>query len=233
MTLHRANKPRTRRRWLQFSLRTLLIVVFLWALLFGWLGLRLHRARRQRIAIEALEARSAWTLYDYQYVAEERPSFTYQYPHYGYAKHGDPPVSEWLCDLFGVDFFASVVFVNKGWGNVGHGDLMHLDSFPNLEELQLYRTDVTDEDLAHLASLRRLRLLDVSSDDISDEGLTHLASLVSLEEVYLGGTKLTDAGIARLRDALPNARIYRYGKLPPAWTFPEEEATGAVKDGSF
>ena len=42
------DKPKPRRRWYQFSLRTLLILVTLSAVPLSWLGWKLEQGRRQR-----------------------------------------------------------------------------------------------------------------------------------------------------------------------------------------
>ena len=205
-----------KRRRFQFSLRTLLIAVLALGFILGLLGSRALRARRQRKAIEELTGQGALVMYDYESAAIDRPG------------RPRPPVPRWLCAVLGVDFFADVVFVGKGGGSdFGRGGLIHLKAFPDLEELQLYQSDVTDEDLAHLVGLRRLRWLDLTSDEITDEGLEHLMGLSSLEEVSVGGKRITDIGVARLREALPRARVERYAELPDRdWSMPEEEGSG-------
>jgi hypothetical protein len=222
MAVRRFDKARAKRRRFQFSLRTLLIAVLALGFMLGLLGSRVLRARRQRKAIEALTGQGASVMYDYESAAVERQ----EAPRL--------PVPQWLCAVFGVDFFADVVFVGKGpSSDLGQGDLGYLKAFPDLEELQLYQSDVTDEDLAHLAGLRRLRWLDLTSDEITDEGLKHLMKSSSLEEVFLGGEKITDGGVAQLRQALPNARVERYAELPDRdWSMPQDE-TRAKGTGFF
>jgi hypothetical protein len=48
--------PVPKRRWLQFSLRKMLVAVALSALVVGWFGSQLNRARNRRHAIERIEA---------------------------------------------------------------------------------------------------------------------------------------------------------------------------------
>ena len=216
MAVRRSDQARGKRRRIQFSLRTLLITVLALGFMLGLLGSRVLRARRQRKAIEALAGQGASVMYDYESAAVERQEAP------------RPPVPQWLCAVLGVDFFADVVLVGKGSSSdLGQGDLGYLRAFPDLEELQLYQSDVTDEDLAHLAGLRRLRWLDLTSDKITDEGLKHLMELGSLEEISVGGEKITDLGVARLRQALPDAHVERYTELPDRdWTMPQEAGGG-------
>src|SRR4030042_1941762 len=46
-----STRPKTRLRWYQFHLRTLLVFVLVAGMLLGWLGICLNRARQQRAAV--------------------------------------------------------------------------------------------------------------------------------------------------------------------------------------
>jgi hypothetical protein len=75
-------RPQQRkRRWLQFSLRTLLVAVTLLAV---WLGLWTDRARRQRVAVQRVRELGGDIRYDYEN-----------------QKGGQPPGPEWLRRLLG------------------------------------------------------------------------------------------------------------------------------------
>ena len=54
---------KTQRRWFQYSLRTLLIVVTLFAVLCSWFAVKMQQAKRQREAVVALRNRRARVLY--------------------------------------------------------------------------------------------------------------------------------------------------------------------------
>jgi len=47
---------RPRRRWLQYSLRTLLVFMVLASVPMSWLAVKMHHAREQREAVEAMRA---------------------------------------------------------------------------------------------------------------------------------------------------------------------------------
>jgi hypothetical protein len=49
-TAPNAAKPNAKRRWFQFGLRTLLILVTLACCGLGWFGTKIHKARRQQAA---------------------------------------------------------------------------------------------------------------------------------------------------------------------------------------
>jgi hypothetical protein len=55
---------KTHRRWLQFGMRSLLVVITLVAIP---LGVIVNRAERQRRAVERIESLGATVWYDYQY----------------------------------------------------------------------------------------------------------------------------------------------------------------------
>ena len=54
MTTAPTTTPKPRRRWLQFSLRTLMVVVLLVALPLGWIGILLERSREQERVLDTL-----------------------------------------------------------------------------------------------------------------------------------------------------------------------------------
>jgi len=82
--------------------------------------------------------------------------------------------------------------------------LEYLTNLPDISELYLNRSDVTDVGLANLKGLKNLRLLSLNDTGISDAGLAHLAALKLSEPMTLdvGKTKVTDRGLQHL-DGLP------------------------------
>ncbi len=57
------DKPKPRRRWLQFRLRTLLLLVLV---LCGWLAWMRYEAREQREAVEWVREMGGSVTYDYE-----------------------------------------------------------------------------------------------------------------------------------------------------------------------
>ena len=66
MTTDHSNPSKPRRRWFQYSLRTLLVLVTVLCVFCVWLGLVSERARKQREAVAAIEAMGGVVYYDYQ-----------------------------------------------------------------------------------------------------------------------------------------------------------------------
>jgi hypothetical protein len=183
--------PKSRRRWLQYSLRTLLVVTTLCAIACSWLGVKLQQARPQREAVAALEKLGALVFYDWQYDAQgiSLPS-------------PQPPGRLWLRRVLGDDFFQSVHTVeltnrditDAGLENIG-ADLKHLECLSQLQWLDLSGTPITDSDLTYLTALSQLQRLDLVSTDVTDAGLEHLKCLNKLRVLNLARTQVTDAGL--------------------------------------
>jgi hypothetical protein len=235
-----SNPPRPKRRWYQYSLRTLFLLMTLFAL---WLGVNIHRARQQKEAVEAIVKAGGGVQYD---------SGARVVPH-GYDGSGPAPswlAPPWLRRQLGDDFFDDVTGVYfKGvfqerrshdpWGPsqdidlnalahlkslrelkrldlrrmaVKDRGLVHVEGLVGLEVLNLKLTEVTDEGLAHLSGLTNLRELDLSNNRITDSGLVHLAGMTRLENLRLNWTKVTDAGLVHL------AETTRLERLSLNWT---------------
>src|SRR5207244_259173 len=126
-----ADPPKRKRRWFQFSLRSLMIFTLICAVASAWLGKRVVQKRKEREAVEAIVKLGGQAHYDYQNLTD-----------------GKPPGPAWLRKLLGENFFSEVDVVNlldaRGL------PLEQLSEFSQLKELDLRRTRVTDAGLVHL-----------------------------------------------------------------------------------
>jgi hypothetical protein len=84
--------PKRKRRWFQFSLRTLLVLTALVAVAAASLGTRIERKRKERESIETLARLGCFFAYDDSYKSE-------------------PAGPTWLRFLLGDNFFSDVVSV--------------------------------------------------------------------------------------------------------------------------
>lgn len=84
----------------------------------------------------------------------------------------------------------------------------HLKELPDLRELQLGFTKVTDKGLAHLKDLKHLKGLGLAGTAVTDKGLEQLKGLTELESLNLMATKVTDAGVADLKKAIPKVEVF-------------------------
>jgi len=189
-------------RFLQFRLRTLLLVFAIVAL---WLGWQVRQAERQRRAAGVVRAAGGIVEYDYESTTSGwfRPA--------------------WIRGLLGGDMLHDVVSVrfdgaammvdqrryehptDEQFGAA----LAALEHLPALERLELgIMLPLKDSDLSRLAALPSLRRLTIYAPQVSDAGLEQLAELKQLETLEIDYTTATDEGIERLRQALPDCEIY-------------------------
>ncbi len=181
-------KAKPKRRWLQFRVRTRLIVMLLACVGLGWVAIRLQRPRHQRMIVEEIIRLGGSVAYDYQ--LDSSGAYIYD---------GKPPGPNWLRELFGDDFFADVGFVKFGSPQVRDADLGCLDRLTHLRRLYLGGTQVTDAGLEHLPGLTELRSLRLSSTRVTDAGLKHLTGLTQLQHLDFQHTQVTGAGLAQLK----------------------------------
>jgi hypothetical protein len=219
---HQHESTRPRRRWLRYSLRTLLVFITVFGV---WLGIKVDQARRQKRAVEQLLASGVQVGYKHQYVnGSFDPSIELNVP-------------KWAQGLCGEDFFQTVTGVGFAprdiapLGNpeeqtahkVTSADLACLADLPRLERLGFYnvnfdedaseflraikslkgasfvRTNVGDELLRQLSHSRRLEWLDVSGPRVSDDGLVALSGLSTLKRLGLDHTATGDRGLAAFK----------------------------------
>ncbi|MEX2027177.1 MAG: hypothetical protein WEH44_07745 [Pirellulaceae bacterium] len=175
-----------KRRWLQFSLRTLLLAMLVLGVGLGWFA---ERVRRQREALSKIIRYGGQVTYDYQLDA----SGNFRRDQFGNYLHGlQPPGPKWLRQLLGDDYFQSPVTI---WLESDEG-VGFLDS-----ELQVLAEPIQ--------SLHELKSLSLCGSPITDAGLTHLRGMTQLKQLDCRGTKVTDRGIESLQKDLPHCRIRR------------------------
>lgn len=92
--------------------------------------------------------------------------------------------------------------------SVTDAGLANLKNLPSLVHLDLSQTAVSDEGLEHLKPLPYLRTLYLAGDKITDRGAATLASMHGLESLNLNSTRVTEAGILQLA-TLPRLRHLR------------------------
>jgi hypothetical protein len=166
-------KPK--RRWLQFSLRGLLLLMVLIAVPLGW---TMNKMRQQRDTVDGLLKMNYRVVYRFDYES--------------------PIVLHWLRQLLGEYAVRSVVTVIGGSQATDAG-LVHLQSLAQLQSLNLHGTQITDAGLAQLLGLPRLTDLNVGETQVTDAGLVHLRALPQLTELDLSYTRVTDAGLVSLQ----------------------------------
>ncbi|MGA2033983.1 MAG: hypothetical protein ABSG68_17180, partial [Thermoguttaceae bacterium] len=204
-------KPR--RRWFQYSLRSLMVFVTVTCIALGWFTARMRRARTQREAVATIEAEGGRVLYEYDYRVHEKNAGR-TWSEYS-AELGHPPTPKWLRDLLGDDFFATVASVRDL-----RADDARLEElarcFPDLERLFVSlapgpctplsagsgtppgretqiapKGRISGAGLRHLWGLPGLKTFGIQPDEaevgIEDQALRNIEGLTHLESFFFFG----------------------------------------------
>lgn len=184
------------RRWLQFRLKWLLLFVAVLSAPLSWLGWKLEEKRRERWAEKELGKFSVAIMLNY--VTDEDP--------FGDVESPPPPGPAWLRRLFGDDCFVHVESVCC-WESKLDPDI-NLDhvSGPAREGMS-DNPPLNDGALVYLRYFPNLRELSLDGSEVTDAGLRHLYSLSRLESLDLKDTKVSAGAVANLRKMLPNCKI--------------------------
>lgn len=169
-------KPR--RRWLRFSLRSLLLLIAVVAVSLGWL---IHKARQEGIAVAALKEMGCDVTYGNNN-----------------AHQGSPTVLERLRKLLGESESRNVTKVIGSKSQITDAGMVHVQGLTQLQTLWLNDTQVADAGLAHLVGLTQLQYLWLNDTQITDAGLVNLRGLTQLHSLVLSYAKVTDTGLACL-----------------------------------
>ncbi|MEK6237223.1 MAG: hypothetical protein N2C14_21140 [Planctomycetales bacterium] len=187
-----ASRP-TRRRWLTYSLRSLVAAMFIACMGFAWFGFHWRAKQKERAAVKALEELGGTVYYDYQLnedgVRLDPPS--------------DAPGAEWLRTLLGDDWFAEVQGVSAVFSYNPHFSktgLTHVRELKQLRSLEFEDLEITDPELLLLRELNQLRTLGLSGTPVTDAGLIHLRELRKLQRLDLRRTQVSDVGLVHLRE---------------------------------
>lgn len=179
-------KLKLKRRWLQVSLRTMLVLV---TLLCVALSIWVVPAERQRRAVAGINSLGAHVRYRNVTSTTKR---TERFP--------KTILRRWLPR----DFFDRVDEVHLPDApdflppEQTEAVLIHVERLTDLLELRAYGTPVTDAGLVHVQGLTHLQVLDLEATRISDAGLFHLRGMTGLRELNLWNTRVGDAGLVNL-----------------------------------
>jgi hypothetical protein len=208
-----------RRRWFQYGIRSLLLLMLACGLLFAYAAHVRREQERERPAIAAVEeiggtcetaARGpAWV----RWLAGEKATtrvvsvdLTHGITASGIGPDGvcisinplrQSVTDDWLAKLEGLKQLETLSLSGNPITGEGLSKLRH---FPRLKVLDLSRCEIDDQALAHVGALRQLRSLDISDTKVRGEGLEHLSGLTGLVEIEIGFEgSMTEASLQHLR----------------------------------
>lgn len=215
--------PKSRRYWLRFSVRGLMLLVLVVGAALGWV---VREARMQRQAVVAIRAVGI-AIFDWQYTK-------------GFIDWSSrPPWPEWLVARVGDEYSGHVILVwvdleylpSDDYGRppydeenarmdaalaqignlsqirfltINHDSrardalLAGLERLNRLEKLELKFTKITD--LRFVRTMARLKTLDLQGSPVGDAALAHLGGLTRLRFLDLTRANITDAGLVHLRN---------------------------------
>lgn len=210
-TQHNTAPKKRKRRFLQFGLRALILLVILAAVGAFWLRRQVENARNQRLAVESLRKLGAEVIYDYELDADGRRINTTIAPQL----KGEP----WIRELLGEDLFNHPQMVRMPMIAVTDEQLQVLQHMPELRTLYLspptpdQGNGLTDKTLRHIGAMRDLENLSLVQFNITDAGVSELRHLTKLKHLSLDGTHVTDAGIKHLA-GMHDMGLLTLGDLP-------------------
>jgi hypothetical protein len=190
-------RPR-KRRWTQFGVGTLLLIVAAFAI---WFGRAANLARQQRQAIHLIEELGGTIVFDHAYDGSD-----------------EPPAPEWLRQFLGEEYFRRV----QGVAIVSE-DLTD----DHLEELAgLFSTLMIGNFLPHEAdTLTQSVQSDRYSSPVTDVGLQAIARISTLTDLDLMMCRETQEQLAEFARQRPDVKVTGgtgYTKVPPGYSYPNE-----------
>ncbi len=138
-----------RRRWLQFSLRTLLVFVLLVSIGMSWFAVKMAKVRKQREAVEVIEKAGGFVVY-------------------GYSTGSSVP--KWARAVFGKPFFFDTLGVDVGETEFGDDEAAYLKELTYIKYLALTGPQVTDIWLENLEGLTNLEWLCLNRTQVTPQG---------------------------------------------------------------
>lgn len=200
--------PRRKRRLLQFSLRTFLVLLTVVCI---WLGIKSQSVHKQREVAGLVQRLGGRLAYDYQY--HDDP--------FSIVAPKPPPGPALLRSLVGDDFFADLVEVEID--NVQDGEVRRLaeqttirhlvvsgmlsdrsiesiSHLINLERLEIHGGRYSGAGFSELSKLTKLRSLTISDTALSDDAAANIGRLVTIEELSLTNTRLASRQLRHFKD---------------------------------
>lgn len=211
--------PLHKRRWFQYSLRTLLALTLLASIGLSWLAVKMQRAERQRKAIETVEERKGTVTFADEDVADPFAVPRRQRKASAVASdrtriHRDDSgsaknpreASAVASERKGIATAEDVNAPNPFGSQTKAGsastlrsntlqDLLGGEYSGTVTRVNLWARTVADDDLTVLKNLPQLRDLELGATAVSDAGVRHLKDLVGLERLGLVRTSVTDEGL--------------------------------------
>jgi len=177
-----------RSRWLQFSLRGLIVLMALVAVGMAWVSYWQHRIHRQRVAIAQVRQLQ-------NRIEKDLGSEIYRPIELEFNK------TPWWLRLGGEPTIPVTTGVNLGvyrGTRILDSDLQMLVAFPYLMKVNVENSGVGGEGLSWVRPLQRMEMLNLSRTKVTDEDLQAVGELPALRRLILDELQLNGSGITNL-----------------------------------
>lgn len=110
--------------------------------------------------------------------------------------------------MYLLDADSRVIRMRMTWRHLPTPVIAEIAKLTELQQLDLYGANVTDEGLAQIRELKKLRNLGLGATPVTDQGLVHLQKLEGLRYVWLSKQRISEQAAEDLRAARPNLTVY-------------------------
>lgn len=94
----------------------------------------------------------------------------------------------------------NIVQLHLGYSQITDAGLSRLKQLPNLERLHLQQTSITDAGLSHLKGQKKLKYINLYDTQVTDRCFETLITLPALRSLYLWGTKVSEAAARQFQE---------------------------------
>lgn len=225
-------KQKSKRRWLRFGLRTLLITTLCVSLAFGWLARERRRSNLIKRVVKAGEVvflpeptrtLRGWLRpflgkyvsrdvdamrLDYAHVTDEDMEVVALFNETRSIDLIDNPVSDaGLRSIAGLRGLKELKIGGQYAEQVTDRGMRSLRNLRSLELLELRQTSIQGSGLGVLKRMPNLKTLSLWKSSVDTSAMEHLKQLTQIEKLVVGRTNLTHSDIEELRESLPNCLI--------------------------
>ncbi len=173
----------------RISLRTLAVLVTALCVVLGW---KVRQVERQKEVVAWVEQQGNIGRVWYDYELSDAGDLIVD------AKLPGP---QWLRDLVGVDYFATVTGVR--FTEIEVADILPLADLQSLKCLHIIGASAID--LSPISNLMQLQQVSLVLTHVSD--LSPLEKLPNLKTLWLDGTDVSRDEVSRFQNTMPNCRI--------------------------
>ena len=206
-----------RRRIPQFSIRSILAILTVLALVLSLHSYRQTSANRQIAAISEIRRLGGFTYYCYVQDENWNP--------------GKKTYPDWLENKVGQDYLYAIdAFVINSRPNadpaieiaatlpalrlvklpgckITDNSIKPLAKLKRLEWLELFATPVTDDCMDTISRIRSLKTLDLRRTNVTDNSIDDIVNLPHLRNLYIGKSAISEEGVGRIRKRMPKCNV--------------------------